>query len=503
MRVSLSQNARMEQRLVQSPQMIQAMQILQLSALDLQQRIEQELLENPFLEEDAGETGEDGPAAEDGAVAEDGSATEDGREEALETREDAPEPPEPDERAVEEAAIDGILEVLERYENDMEDGRRRSSPDETDRKFEALSNTPSSYHSLGDALLEQTALLDLDERRRDLVEYLVYSLDQRGYLTDPLEELVADCPVPDVTADELRAVLVELRASTHPALGARDLRECLLLQLDELRVDSPLVRKLVEEHLEDITTNRLPRIARATGASIEEVYDAIEAIRGLDPVPGREYGEDSAESIHPDVVVEEVDGRFEVRLTREGVPSLRVSPSHKRMLRQAAKGDSVRKWIKKRIESARWFIDALEQRQNTLLRISRAIFDQQTPFLQDGVKALRPLRMLEVADATGVHISTVSRAVSGKYVQTPHGIYALRFFFSGGTSKDSGEMASQASIKQRIKELVDKEDPHAPLSDDRLAELLKERDGISIARRTVTKYRKALAIPSSGQRRHF
>ena len=486
MRVSLSQNARMEQRLVQSPQMIQAMQILQLSALDLQQRIEQELLENPFLEEGAEVVGEDGAVVEDGR--------EDGREEPA---------PEPDDSVVDEAAIDGILEVLERYENDLEDGRRRPAADDVDRKFEALSNTPSSYHSLGDSLLEQTALLDLDRRKRALVEFLVYSLDPRGYLPDPLEELAVDCPVEGVTAEELGAVLRDLREATHPALGARDLRECLLLQLDALDVGHTLVRTLVEEHLEDITTNRLPRIARATGSTIEEVNEAILAIRGLDPVPGREYGEESAETIHPDVVVEEVDGRFEVRLTREGVPDLRVSASHKRLLRQAAKGDSVRKWIKKRIESARWFIDALEQRQNTLLRISRAIFDQQTEFLQEGVKALKPLRMLEVADATGVHISTVSRAVSGKYVQTPHGIYPLRFFFSGGTSKESGEMASQASIKQRIKELVDKEDAKSPLSDDRLAELLKEHDGISIARRTVTKYRKALGIPSSGQRRQF
>jgi RNA polymerase sigma-54 factor len=248
-------------------------------------------------------------------------------------------------------------------------------------------------------------------------------------------------------------------------------------------------------------------VARATGHSLDDIKQAIETIRMLDPSPGRDYGESPAETIHPDVVVEEVDGRFEVRLTRQGVPELTVSPAYRELLRRAGaaaqSGEGVRKWIKQRLESARWFIEAVHQRQNTLLRIANSVFERQRAFLDKGVKALVPLRMLEVADATGVHISTVSRAVAGKYAQTPHGILPLRFFFSGGTTKESGEQTSQASIKQRIKELVEKEDPKDPLSDDKLAELLKEKDGITIARRTITKYRKALDIASSNQRRVF
>ncbi len=471
----------MEQRLIQSPQMIQAMQILQLSAQDLQERIEQELLENPFLEESEPERDGDSDA------------------------------PPVDERAGEEhldrdrQAFEGMLDAIERYERDYGDGRRSkpTQSDDSDRKLEAMRNTPATYHSLGDALLELVALSDLDERSHKITEFLVYSLDHRGYLVDSLEELAAECDVENVTVEELQELLADLRRASHPSIGARDLRECLLLQLDELGAESPLVRTLIEDHLEDITTNRLPRIARATGHTIEEVNHAIDSIRSLDPIPGREYGEASAETIRPDVVVEEVDGRFEVRLTREGVPRLGVSASHKELLRQAAKGDSSRKWIKQRLESARWFLDAVEQRQNTLLRISEAVFARQGAFLERGVKGLAPLRMVEIAESTGVHISTVSRAVAGKYAQTPHGILPLRFFFSGGTAKASGGMASQASIKQRIQELVNQEDAHAPLSDDRLAELLKERDGISIARRTVTKYRKALNIPASSQRRQF
>ena len=204
------------------------------------------------------------------------------------------------------------------------------------------------------------------------------------------------------------------------------------------------------------------------------------------------------------MVVDEVDGEYEVRLTREGVPELTISATYRKILRQTKRGDSVRKWIKQRLESARWFIDALEQRQSTLLRIAKAVFARQEEFLQRGVKSLAPLRMMEIAEETHVHISTVSRAVAGKYVQTPHGILPLRFFFSGGTAKASGGMASQASIKQRIKELDGAgglPTRRSPTTGWRSSS--RRRDGISIARRTVTKYRKALAIPASSQRRQF
>jgi len=457
----------MEQRLVQSPQMIQAMQILQLSSLDLVDRISAELLENPFLEIE--------------------------------------EQPQDDESAEKEAdPFENMVEVLERYERDFGDGRTRAgSPEDGDRKMEAMRNTPASYHSIGDALIEQNVFMDMDERSRELAEFLVYSLDHRGYLPESLETLAQSNDIEGVETEELRSILSQLRHATHPAIGARDLRECLLLQLDLPEIDAPLARCLVEEHLEDITTNRLPRIARETGSTLQEVKDAIDVIRSLDPIPGREYGERPAETIHPDVIVYERDGEFEVLLTRAGVPRLTLNNTYRRLLREAKKGDAVRKWIQSRLENARWFIDALQQRESALLRISRSVFERQKDFLEKGIKGLVPLRMSAIADATGVHISTVSRAVAGKYVQTPHGIFSLRSFFSGGTKTASGREASQASIQQRIKELIDKEDGTHPLSDDRLADLLREKDGIQIARRTITKYRKTLGIPASTQRRQF
>ena len=493
MRLGLHQSVRMEQRLTQSPQMIQAMQILQLSGLDLLDRIDQEMTENPFLEpaEPEKKTEEGEPGAAPGDAADSDASTATG----------------PDGEAAEpfDGGIEGMIEVLERYERDFGDGpmTRTGSSEEADRKFEAMQNTPDSPKSVSEALIEQLPMLDLTPLGRELAEYLIYSLDHRGWLDQDLEQIAESCGIEGATVETLGWVLGELRSSIHPALGARDLRECLLLQLEHSPLSSPLAKTLLEDHLEDITTNRLPRIAKATGHSIEDVKHALETIRTLDPNPGADYGDEYATAIMPDVIVEEIDGKYEVRLTRSRIPNLTINPSYKKLLREARKGDGVQEWVKKRIESARWFIDAIHQRQSTLERIANVIFERQRGFLDKGIKGLVPLRMQEVADEVKVHISTVSRAVSGKHAQTPRGILPLKYFFTGGTRKESGGVASQTAIKERIRELVDQEDHDHPLSDDQLAALLERRDQIKIARRTVTKYRKALSIPSSSQRRTY
>ncbi len=474
--------------MIQSPQMIQAMQILQLSSQDLSERVEQELSENPFLE--LVEPGQDG-AGVDGPAALQG----DGKTPAVEPGSGV------------DLAPEGPGEDFERYEREWDPVRRVRDNGEGDRKLEAMANTPDAPKSVAEALLDQLAFVDLQPRGRLLAEYLIYSLDSRGYLEGSLEEIAAECSTtPELTGvsvEELSSVLRELRSVIHPALGARDLRECLLLQLELSGAETPLLRALIENHLEDITTNRLPRIAKATGRTLEEVKLAIDSLRALDPAPGGEFGENTAAVITPDVAVEEIDGKFEVRLTRQRSTELRLSPTYRQLLRDNKKDRQLALFVKKRVESARWFIDAIQQRQSTLERIARCLFTRQEEFLEKGVRSLHPLRMQEVADEVGVHISTVSRAVSGKYAETPRGIFPLKYFFTGGTTKESGEVASQAAIKNRLAELVRQEDGANPLSDDQLALLLGQRDRIRIARRTVTKYRKALSIPSSSQRRVF
>jgi RNA polymerase sigma-54 factor len=481
--------------------MIQAMQVLQLPALDLVERIQQELDENPFLELAEPEPGE-GDASGD-------QAQDDGPTDA------------------ESAGVESMLEELERYERDFSDGSApRVASEDVDKKLEAMQNTPDDTQTLAEALSEELAFIELNDRRRALAEYLLYSLDEHGYLKEPLEEIARACneEAPTgtdelatidadsfanalgeepVTVEELEDVLSELRAVAHPALGARDLRECLLLQIDAHGIEDSLLRVIVTHHLEDLEQNRLPRIAKAVDLEIEDVKNAIEMLRGLDPHPGAGYGQSRAAVITPEVIVEEVDGDYEVRLDRQRVPEITLSPAYRELLRKAEKGDGVRDWVKKRLESARWFIDAVRQRQSTLERISSVIFTRQRDFLDKGVRALHPLRMQEVADEVGVHISTVSRAVSGKYAQTPRGIHPLKYFFLGGTTKNTGEVASRASIQQRIADLVAQEDPDHPLSDDQIAAQLEERDNVKLARRTVTKYRKALGLGASSQRRKF
>ncbi len=448
---------------MQSPQMIQAMQILQLSTQELEERIEQELVENPFLE-----TSETSPA--------------------------------------DEGQLASFAEELGSVTHRRDERARTSAggSEESDRKLEAMANTPDAERTLAEDLGAELAFLELDERSRAICELLLYSLDERGYLRASFEELAREAShegEPPVTTQEVELWLGELRHLSHPAIGARDIKECLRLQLAASGYDDPLLVRIVEEHLEDLEHNRLPRIAKATGHSIEDIKEAVEVLQRFDPHPGSGYGDSRAAVILPDVIVEEQDGEYIVRLERARSPRLVLSEAYKDFLKNHAKdGDkqaAAREWIKKRMESARWFIEAVEQREHTLERVAKAVFARQRSFLDKGVEGLQPLRMQEIADEVKVHISTISRAVAGKYAQTPRGILPLKYFFTSGTTSETGMSASQQSIQQKIKQLIEAEDPAHPLSDEDLALKLEEKEQIRIARRTVTKYRKALSIPSS------
>jgi RNA polymerase sigma-54 factor len=497
-KLGLSQNLRLEQRLVQSPQMIQAMQILQLPTLDLAERIEQELGENPCLEVD-----EEAP------------------------REERPEPDPPPAESVPQEAEDQLQADPERYLQQLESmleesgehrgprGSRAAGEAESDRRLDALNNTPVRETSLTDALLSQLYAQDLGERALRIGEHVVGSLDERGYLDRDLEELAREVEMgrndAPATAAEVRELIAIIREIGPPGIAARDLRECLLLQFDAESGEGDeselhrFARSLVMRHLEDILHNRRPKIARETGRSMDEVNRAIELIGRMDTRPGALAASEPNATVSPDVVVDEVDGSYEIRLERGGIPELRISPAYRQLLEEARKNPEVLEYLRRKIDAAKWFIDAVHQRQLTLYKIAKELFARQRDFLDQGISHLHPLRMQEIADApsVGVHISTVSRAIAGKYAQTPRGIFPMKWFFSGGTTMDSGQVASQKSIKQRIADLLTTEDKKSPLSDDEIAAVLEKEDGLRIARRTVTKYRKALHIPASTQRRIF
>ncbi len=374
------------------------------------------------------------------------------------------------------------------------------SADEEDKKLEALANTPGRGTSLAEHLMMQVRTQESDPALLRVIEHVVFSLDEDGRLRETAEQIAQQLAVPLPLAEEAVEVVRDLEPT---GVGARDLRDCLLMQLDHMGFVRPLTRRIVEQHLDDLAMNKLPKIAKETGASIEEVKESWEFLRvHCNPHPGAEFGGPPPSGVVPDVVIEEIDGRFDVKTQRGSLPDLAISPIYRNLLQEARNDPKVYEYLRRKIEAAKWFIEAVHQRQNTIERVATEIVRRQEGFLRHGVQHLKPMKMQDIADAVHVHISTVSRAASGKYIQTPQGIFDMKRFFSGGTMSDAGDMVSQQAVKDTLRQIVDAEDKDAPLSDDQLVEELGKR-GVHIARRTVTKYRKALGIDSSTRRKHF
>ncbi|MBL8754780.1 MAG: RNA polymerase factor sigma-54 [Planctomycetes bacterium] len=480
MRLGLTQSLRAEQRLIQSPQMIQAMQVLQLPLLELKDQIDQELQENVFLErKDESERNE--PQAT------------------------APEPEAPPEtNALEERLQREFSGEIDQLESRMEPNWRQrqgsSSADEEDKKFEALNNTPGRTTSLADYLMTQVRTQESDPELIRVIEHVVFSLDEDGRLADTPEMVSQQLLVPLPLAEEAVAVVRDLEPA---GVGARDLRDCLIMQLGHMTFVPPLTRRLVEHHLDDLAMNKLPKIAKETGASLDEIKECWEFLRvHCNPHPGAEFQPGPATGVVPDVVIEDVDGRFEVKSQRGSLPELTISSVYRNLLQEAKNDPKVYDYLRRKIEAAKWFIEAVHQRQNTIERVANEIVRRQEGFLRHGEQHLKPMKMQDIADAVHVHISTVSRATSGKFIQTPQGIFDMKRFFSSGTMSDAGDMVSQQAVKDTLKQIVDGEDKDNPLSDDQLVDELGKR-GVHIARRTVTKYRKALGIDSSSRRKTF
>jgi len=302
--------------------------------------------------------------------------------------------------------------------------------------------------------------------------------------------------------EQLQRALSIVQTLDPPGIAGLDLRECLLLQLRRDGQAYPVEIRIIEAYLDDLANNRFPKIAKALGISVEDVKTAAETIASLNPLPGSLFGGEAARFIRPDVVVTEVEGVYEVKVDSESVPRLQISSYYRDLYRNAGKDPELKKFIKKKLENAEWLIAAIRQRQSTLLRIAQEIVEIQKGFLEHGISHLQALKMVDVAERVGVHVSTISRAISGKYVQTPRGIFDLKSFFTGGAVKSDGTLEARGSIIQRIKDLIAQEDQQSPLSDIDIVKRLEESD-IRISRRTVTKYREAESIPSSRQRRAY
>jgi len=380
--------------------------------------------------------------------------------------------------------------------------RPKPTPGERDRKMDAMANAPAQGISLTEYLLEQWRFVEVAEPIGQAGELIINFIDADGYLRTDLGELQMQTPDP-LGMETLLAALSLVQTLDPIGVGARDLQECLKIQLmveQSAGHDVSVELQLVSHFLRDIEMNRLPDIARKTGKSIDQIKQAIDNISHLDPRPGSAIGQRPVPVIVPDVVVDvEDDGSLTVYAPEGDLPRLHISKSYRKMAADRSIDRKAKDFIRGNLRSAEWVMGAIEQRTHTICRVAEEVFAVQRGFLDSGVEALKPLPMADVAAKVGVHVATVSRAASGKYVQTPRGIFPLRMFFSGGTRTESGQAMSWSAVKVALKEIIDGEDKAKPLNDDQLAASLKAC-GIDIARRTVAKYRKVMDIPSARKR---
>lgn len=335
---------------------------------------------------------------------------------------------------------------------------------------------------------------------RNIGRYIIESLDENGYMTLSVEEISKEL---GVSQDRVRIVLEAIQCFEPAGVGARNLKECLLIQLAIQGNDNELIREVVNNHLEDIAGNRLNNIAKALNVTTKEIQEAGDLIKGLEPKPGRQFSSSSeTRYIVPDVTVEKIDGEYIVTVNESSAPKLNISPYYQRMLIDSDKESNISKFLTGRLNSALWLIKSIEQRRQTIYNVVSAVVKYQIDFFEEGPKHLRTLTLKQIADEVGIHESTVSRSINGKYMQSPRGIFEIKYFFTSGVSGNSGEGIASESIKTFIREIVENEDPKAPLSDQLMVEILGER-GIDISRRTVAKYRDEMNLPSSSKRKRY
>ena len=509
MQLTQTTSLRLEQRQLLTPRMIQSMEILQLPLMALEERIEQELQNNPVLEVRENESDE--PAAEGADAAPQAEMNVGEGERALVVGGDGQNGDAQDFERL--ARISEYLENEEFNTNAGSGFRQSFSEDgERDRKMDALNNTAARGITLSEHLLNQWMFVETTPNIRAAGEVLINYIDGEGYLRTPTEQIQRESKKPPVTLEDLQAALKLIQDLEPAGVGARDIGECLLLQLAALEKDAEaseghefdLERALVRDHLKDLEMNRYPQIARKLGREIEDIKAAVKRLARLHPHPGKQIGIDEAPPVTPDAVIylDEDTGRYEIEMTNDPAPNLYINGMYRKMLKNRACDKKTREFLANNVRNARWLIESIEQRRNTIYRVIRAVVDAQVEFFDKGPEHLKPLPMISVADQLGIHVATVSRAVSEKWIQTPRGVFPLRRFFSGGTQSADGEDMSWDAVKEKLKHIIENEDKKSPLNDDEIVAKLQDQ-GIEIARRTVAKYRKILNIPTARQRREY
>ena len=484
----IAQNLSLQQKM--APQLIQSLQLLQMSTLELELEIKQQLELNPLLEESLEQfedQEEEQPEKE---------------EEGIKEEEDLPQD-------MDEVDWDKVLD------DQFDTGAYNSERTEYDPNWEVdrepQENRITAIPPLVDQLYEQLSLSDLDPEDREIAEYIIGNLDDRGYVGCSLEEIAADL---EIEVEEVKKILRVIQTFEPPGVGARDLRECLMIQLAQHQDPlSELALQIVRNQMEDLTRRRLTRITRALGISNEVLKEVLGVIELLQPNPGSPSSSDynglltldtEVSYITPDLIVEQVGEEWIVSLADGSMPSLKINSTYTELLKKKRDNgkDEVKTYVSQKLNDARWLINAIHQRRTTMLKVANYLVTAQMPFFEEGPAHLKPMVLQDVADAVEMHVSTISRVSNGKYMQTPHGVFELKYFFDSKVSTNEGGDVSARSVKEKISSMVADEDKAKPLSDQEIADRLSA-DGLKIARRTVAKYREQLQIPSQRYRKEL
>ena len=496
----LSLSHRLTQSMVLSPQLQQSLALLQAPTLELKALVEQELQQNPVLEEVAGEDmslGETGEGGE-GELAE-ASETHDPTEPPADVNFDpATEKPEPADDF--QAEFDKLVQMDQEWRDHFTQTNlpmRASAEDEEKRQF--MFDSLVAGTSLAEVMLEQVRESELSEEHRSVAEIIIGNLDEYGYLKATVEELNSTTGVP---GELILQVLKVIQTFDPVGVGARDLRECLLLQFERVGETDSLAYRIVRDHMEALGKRRIPEISRGTGHPVEEVQQALLRIARLEPRPGRAFLAVTDQYVTPEVFVVRNGDDFAVSTANEHIPHLRISNVYKDLMSGGGNDAEVKNYIREKIRAGKFLIKSLHQRQATILSIGKEIVKRQSEFMDKGVAYLKPLTMVQVAEVVGVHETTISRGVSGKYMQTPQGIFEMKYFFTAGLQTASGTDVSNTSVKDMVAEIFKGENASKPLSDMEVMAMLKAK-GIVIARRTVAKYRGELNILPSNLRKVY
>jgi RNA polymerase sigma-54 factor len=479
MAIEMRQQMKLTQQLVMTPQLQQAIKLLQLSRLELQDLVRQELEENPILEETLDQ--------------------EEAKEvEQIEILEKEQPPQEEGEHFKEVTAGSETLREMD-WDSYLE-GYNYSSGEQysDDEERPSFENLLTKKGTLADHLMWQLHLSKFDEKETEIGVDIIGNIDEDGYLRSTVDDIAITC---GATADEVATVLSRIQDFDPPGVAARNLQECLLIQVQQFAMGGGVVEAILRDHLKDLETKKYKQIARVLGVGIQDILAAAKIISGLDPKPGHIFGQDDVQYISPDIFVYKVGDDYLVVLNDEGLPMLRLNPFYSET-RMKELDSGTEEYVSEKTRSALWLIKSIQQRQRTIFKAAKSIVKFQREFFEKGIEYLRPLVLRDVAEDIGMHESTVSRVTTNKYMHTPQGIYEMKYFFNSAISVNGGDFVASESVKRRIKELIEAEDPRKPLSDQALAEMLAT-SSINIARRTVTKYREMLRLGSSSERKRL